>query len=641
MEKSKFDNPLYKWEDLTLPQIKKIIRAYNQKFKISLVVNKVRKTKEELIAELKKHLWIDNDGLIQILYDAQHLADFKENIDAQKQKGRMKKPKVEKQKVEKPKVEKPKVDMKDVEIKKMKEKINKVIEKISSTKKFKEQDKKFQDFIKTFEKEFQKEVVKEEPKKEEPKKEEPIKEKSGKYDYITSTTENEYEYVQALKDAPFILPDMKKVFNRQLIDKDVSGYIQRVEELYEKQKQQPKPFIVDGKEMIKEVQRAIKDKMIELKSEEKELQKAKNKKGWYKSPQIISTIELNVQQLKDEIEDLEKSIGKKTGSGLGQDKPYALHAVIIKKPYDLNEAKTKAQEFIKDKKKKYYRETKDSFRFRNISKQKFVKGSFRTKKINENISLVFGELKPEYKQLEGSGLFDTLKTYGQRLVNFGKEKLEEFKKKPSMFDGFEPIIEQLIPKYNKGLSRQKGERVYNTFRVPNEKILADMADKSYKTNRNVEGYELLKQTNTLSFYRKGDLIIIVFRGTEVKDPSDLVADLGIALGNLDKSIRFKTDLKDIDEFQKEYPTTKYYYIGVGHSLGGAVLDKFLNLGKIKEGVSYNPAIEKIDYNKPNKNRRIYLSNDPLYKIMGSFSRYHEVRNKDLDIGASHSISNFL
>jgi hypothetical protein len=62
---------------------------------------------------------------------------------------------------------------------------------------------------------------------------------------------------------------------------------------------------------------------------------------------------------------------------------------------------------------------------------------------------------------------------------------------------------------------------------------------------------------------------------------------------------------------------------------------------LKEGFSFNPAIQKKDYNKNNKHRRIYLSNDPLYKIMGSYSKYHEVRNKNLDIGASHSISNFL
>lgn len=67
-----------------------------------------------------------------------------------------------------------------------------------------------------------------------------------------------------------------------------------------------------------------------------------------------------------------------------------LHAVIIKKPYDLEKAKQTAANIIKDKKKKFYRETDNSYRFRNIPKTKFVKKSFRTKKINDSISLIFG-----------------------------------------------------------------------------------------------------------------------------------------------------------------------------------------------------------------------------------------------------------
>ena len=69
-----------------------------------------------------------------------------------------------------------------------------------------------------------------------------------------------------------------------------------------------------------------------------------------------------------------------------------LHAVIIKKPYDLEKAKQTAASIINDKKKKFYRETDGSYRFRNIPKTKFIKKSFRTKKINSNISLIFGLL---------------------------------------------------------------------------------------------------------------------------------------------------------------------------------------------------------------------------------------------------------
>jgi len=69
---------------------------------------------------------------------------------------------------------------------------------------------------------------------------------------------------------------------------------------------------------------------------------------------------------------------------------YELHAVIIKKPIKFNEAKNLAQKFIKDKNKSFFRETDQSYRFRNIPKTKF--SEFRTKHINEYISLVYGKL---------------------------------------------------------------------------------------------------------------------------------------------------------------------------------------------------------------------------------------------------------
>ncbi len=87
----------------------------------------------------------------------------------------------------------------------------------------------------------------------------------------------------------------------------------------------------------------------------------------------------------------------------------SLHAVLINNRIPLEEARKKAQEFIKDKKKKYYRETKNQYRFRNISKQKFKPKSFYSKKLNNDVVLVFGELKDEWKHLKGSGILDVIK----------------------------------------------------------------------------------------------------------------------------------------------------------------------------------------------------------------------------------------
>ena len=70
-----------------------------------------------------------------------------------------------------------------------------------------------------------------------------------------------------------------------------------------------------------------------------------------------------------------------------------LHAVIVNKDLKLTKAKKIAKDIINNDKRKFYRETTDSYRFRNIPKQKFVQTSFRSKPINKNVTLVFGKLK--------------------------------------------------------------------------------------------------------------------------------------------------------------------------------------------------------------------------------------------------------
>ena len=78
-----------------------------------------------------------------------------------------------------------------------------------------------------------------------------------------------------------------------------------------------------------------------------------------------------------------------------------LHAVIIHKPIALSEAQKIANEYIKNK--KFYRETKTSYKFRNKPKQHFK--SFKSKKINKYITLVYGEPKIEPK-IKGTGYIE-------------------------------------------------------------------------------------------------------------------------------------------------------------------------------------------------------------------------------------------
>ena len=68
---------------------------------------------------------------------------------------------------------------------------------------------------------------------------------------------------------------------------------------------------------------------------------------------------------------------------------YELQVVIVKKGVGLEKARKIARDIIKTE-NPYMRETGDSYRFRNIAKTKFKGDSFKTKKVNDDISLVFG-----------------------------------------------------------------------------------------------------------------------------------------------------------------------------------------------------------------------------------------------------------
>jgi hypothetical protein len=121
---------------------------------------------------------------------------------------------------------------------------------------------------------------------------------------------------------------------------------------------------------------------------------------------------------------------------------FALHAVVVKKPTDLKDAQSIADKFIKNVNRHFVRDTKSSFRFRNIPKQKFNK--FKTKKINDKISLIFGELKPENHHLKGSGILD----YFKAPVNYVSDKVKTIGKYFSpKLDGYNNKSTKTISKY--------------------------------------------------------------------------------------------------------------------------------------------------------------------------------------------------
>lgn len=80
--------------------------------------------------------------------------------------------------------------------------------------------------------------------------------------------------------------------------------------------------------------------------------------------------------------------------------PYALHAVIINKSVPIEQAKKMAQDIINNNSRNFYRVTGDSNRFRNLPKTYFNPKTFRSKVVNKDITLVFGELLPKYSHLK-------------------------------------------------------------------------------------------------------------------------------------------------------------------------------------------------------------------------------------------------
>ncbi len=71
-----------------------------------------------------------------------------------------------------------------------------------------------------------------------------------------------------------------------------------------------------------------------------------------------------------------------------------LHAILVNKSVGLDVAKQVAANITK---KKYYKESGEVYNFRNIPKTAFVPDSFVAKPVNENLTLVFGNLRGGYK----------------------------------------------------------------------------------------------------------------------------------------------------------------------------------------------------------------------------------------------------
>jgi hypothetical protein len=147
-------------------------------------------------------------------------------------------------------------------------------------------------------------------------------------------------------------------------------------------------------------------------------------------------------------------------------------------------------------------------------------------------------------------------------------------------------------------------------------LLQQMAQSAYsgKTRLTIGQFKLIKSTPTLKFYNLDNVIVVAIRGTQ--DQTDLAADTLAFQNKLRSSERYTRDKATMLEMQQKYPKKDYQYIGVGHSLGGAILDLFLRDGLIVSGLSYNPLVEPSELKGNPRHERIYHKDDPLYKLFG-------------------------
>jgi len=158
--------------------------------------------------------------------------------------------------------------------------------------------------------------------------------------------------------------------------------------------------------------------------------------------------------------------------------------------------------------------------------------------------------------------------------------------------------------------------------IPPLVTLQKMAHASYhhpprEGENEIGGWTLVQGNEWIKFYAKGNKVVIATRGSQTgEDWTD--ANRRIPFNDLESSTVYKRDEDYIREFKANNPQYTTYY-GIGHSLSGAINDIYLRKGIVSEAVSYNPAVETqyLRAQVPN-HRRIYMKDDPLYKLMGQW-----------------------
>jgi len=157
-------------------------------------------------------------------------------------------------------------------------------------------------------------------------------------------------------------------------------------------------------------------------------------------------------------------------------------------------------------------------------------------------------------------------------------------------------------------------------------VAFDVARSAYKpiAENTIKEWNLIQETPTLKLYENpfDRKVLVAIRGTNPTDVKDLYADILIPFNGVKNSNRYKEDAEQVRRWHYMYPSHHWY--GVGHSLGGSILDALIDDGLLEKGLSYNPAVEP-QHSQSTKNTRIYKEGDPLYGIMGKNAKVSQVK----------------
>ena len=137
----------------------------------------------------------------------------------------------------------------------------------------------------------------------------------------------------------------------------------------------------------------------------------------------------------------------------------------------------------------------------------------------------------------------------------------------------------------------------------------------------IDGWYLVTYTVDLKFYTKGNIGIVAVRGTHTNE--DWSTNSLIPYNRAIEGNRVQRDIRNLKDIQKKLASRVTEWYGVGHSLGGAICDIFIDLKLITAAVSFNPAIEP-QYKNSDKNRRYYHADDPLYYYLAKDAKVEHV-----------------